>query len=426
MTALRIFHTADWHLGKNFGTFDRTDDFRLFLDDFLALVSERRPDVILIAGDIFDTSMPSAVAQTLYYDFIGRLSQTDVALTVITAGNHDSQRFLEAPNPLLRSMRCVVAGPSPEEEAVLFMKNGRPALGIAAVPYLREADVRAGNLDYSDADRAELFEKGVFNRYRAVRDRLRQSAAGADIPMIAMGHLFVTGSRMKPDGLPDTPLPRESVHVGSLRNVTQNAFGQDWDYIALGHIHNSQKVSNAVPTYYSGSPLALSFGHRHYKHVILEINIDEQRRLDVIQHPVRQPRRFITLSGSFSDLMQGIRDAGALHDGQAPLIEAKLTSTEIVDNLVDRLQKAGDQAGVHVMTVRNETLVRRLLDNEKVGFDLTHITPEEVFKCVLHERTQDKETADALYEEFKDMFAEIKEEALQKQRASDLSIEKAL
>ena len=127
--------------------------------------------------------------------------------------------------------------------------------------------------------------------------------------------------------------------------------------------------------------------------------------------------------------MQGIRDAGALHDGQAPLIEAKLTSTEIVDNLVDRLQKAGDQAGVHVMTVRNETLVRRLLDNEKVGFDLTQITPEEVFKCVLHERTQDKETADALYEEFKDMFAEIKEEALQKQRASDasdLSIEKAL
>lgn len=410
MRRLRILHTADWHLGKNFGNFDRTEDFRLFLNDFLGLIVERRPDVLLIAGDIFDTSMPSSAAQALWYDFIGRLAQTDVALTVVTAGNHDSQRFLEVPSPLLKAMHCVIAGDTPEDEAIVFEKDGVPALGIAAVPYLREGDIRSGSLDYTDEDRASLFEKGVLNRYQTVRRLIDEKAHEADIPMIAMGHLFVTGSKMKPDGSGTEREKRESVHVGTLRNVTVDAFGHDWDYIALGHIHNSQEVKNTKPMYYSGSPLALSFGHRLYEHIVIEINIDEDKKLEIVKHPVKQPRRFVSLSGSFDELMEGIRKAGAANDEREPLIEAKLTSNEVVDNLVSRLQEAGETAGVRVMIVRNEAVVKRLLQNEQVGFDLTQITPSEVFKTVLRDRFETDELVNAHWEEFGPMFAEIEEE----------------
>lgn len=410
MGQLRIFHTADWHLGKNFGNFDRTDDYRLFLNDFLGLVVERRPDVLLITGDIFDTSMPSSAAQALWYDFIGRLAKTDVALTVVTAGNHDSQRFLEAPSPLLKSMRCVIASDTPEEEAVIFEKDGRPALGIAAVPYLREADVRSGSLDYTDEDRAALFEKGVLNRYTRVREVLTEKARGADIPMIAMGHLFVTGSKMKPDGSGDAREKRESVHVGTLRNVTVDAFGHDWDYIALGHIHNSQEVKNTEPMYYSGSPLALSFGHKLYKHIVIEVNIDEEKTLSVLKHPVKQPRRFVSLSGTFDELLEGIRAAGAEKDEREALVEAKLTSNEVIDNLVGRLQEAGEKAGVRVMIVRNERAVRELLKNEEVGFDLTQLTPTEVFKTVLRDRFETDEAVEEKWREFGPLFTEIEEE----------------
>ncbi len=410
MRRLRILHTADWHLGKNFGNFDRTEDFRLFLNDFLGLIVERRPDVLLIAGDIFDTSMPSSAAQALWYDFIGQLAKTDVALTVVTAGNHDSQRFLEAPSPLLKAMHCVIAGDTPEDEAIVFEKDGVPALGIAAVPYLREGDIRSGSLDYTDEDRASLFEKGVLNRYQTVRRLIDEKAHGADIPMIAMGHLFVTGSKMKPDGSGTEREKRESVHVGTLRNVTVDAFGHDWDYIALGHIHNSQEVKNTEPMYYSGSPLALSFGHRLYEHIVIEINIDEDKKLEIVKHPVKQPRRFVSLSGTFDELMEGIRKAGAANDEREPLIEAKLTSNEVVDNLVSRLQEAGEKAGVRVMIVRNEAVVKRLLQNEQVGFDLTQITPSEVFKTVLRDRFETDELVNAHWEEFGPMFAEIEEE----------------
>ena len=410
MPRLRILHTADWHLGKNFGNFDRTEDFRLFLNDFLELIVKRRPDVLLIAGDIFDTSMPSSAAQALWYDFIGRLAKTDVALTVVTAGNHDSQRFLEAPSPLLKSMRCVIAGDTPEDEAVVFEKNGVPMLGIAAVPYLREGDIRSGSLEYTDDDRASLFEKGVLNRYQTVRRLIDEKTGGADIPMLAMGHLFVTGSKMKPDGSGTEREKRESVHVGTLRNVTVDAFGHDWDYIALGHIHNSQKVKNTEPMYYSGSPLALSFGHRLYEHIVIEINIDEEKKLEIVKRPVPQPRRFVSLSGTFDELMEGIRAAGAAGDEREPLVEAKLTSNEVVDNLVSRLQEAGEKAGVRVMIVRNEAVVKRLLQNDQVGFDLTQITPSEVFKTVLRDRFETDELVNAGWEEFGPMFAEIEEE----------------
>ena len=135
MPKLRIFHSADWHIGKGLGTIDRTDDFRVFIRDFLELVEKRRPDVILLAGDIFDTSMPANSAQRLYYDMIRALSGTSVMATVITAGNHDSQRFLEAPRALLETMNCFVAGESPESQAFVLRDDaGEPLLAVAAVP----------------------------------------------------------------------------------------------------------------------------------------------------------------------------------------------------------------------------------------------------------------------------------------------------
>lgn len=187
MQTLRIFHSADWHIGKGLGTIDRTDDFRAFIHDFLKLVDSRRPDVVLLSGDIFDTSMPANSAQRLYYDMIRALAGTSVQATVITAGNHDSQRFLEAPRALLETMNCFVAGDSPESQAfILRDAAGEPRLAVAAVPFLREGDVRGGSIDDTDATRAMRFETGVLKHYETVKGFLEEALQGARVPMIAM------------------------------------------------------------------------------------------------------------------------------------------------------------------------------------------------------------------------------------------------
>lgn len=407
LQTLRIFHSADWHIGKGLGTIDRTDDFRLFIRDFLELVKERRPDVILLAGDIFDTSMPANSAQRLYYDMIRALASTSVKATVIAAGNHDSQRFLEAPSALLETMNCFVAGESPESQAfILRDQTGSPLLGVAAVPFLREGDVRVGSIDDTDASRAMRFESGVKKHYETVRSFLTEKLGSARVPMIAMGHLFVTGSRLRPDGEPTTP--GESAFVGSLRNVTADAFGKEWDYVALGHIHNSQTVDASVPMRYSGSPISLSYSHIKYRHHIVELTFDETGAMTVEELPVKQPREFVRVCGTLSELRTGIEAAGAAH--AKPFVEATLTSDECAPNLAEELAAYGEAKGVIVTAVRNQQAARRYEADELNAPSLDDLTPESVFKSFLDERFETTEEAAKAFQTLMPLLNEAVEE----------------
>ena len=277
--AVRIFHTSDWHLGRQTADVDRTEDFRSFLTWLLGQISERRPDVLLIAGDIFDTTMPSSDAQRLYYDFLTKASQTALRAVVVTAGNHDSLRFLRAPEVLLSTIRTIVAGNTPETEAVVIRDAaGVPMLGIAAVPYLREGDVRLSGVSDSETDRRRAWENGVRAHYEAVHKKLVE-LVGPEVPLVAMGHLFVAGSSVGGAAEIVSASSDEadaSVYVGSLRNVSAAAFGEGWRYIALGHIHRPQAAAGSNGTaWYCGSPLMLDFGAISDKQQILEVVITD-------------------------------------------------------------------------------------------------------------------------------------------------------
>ena len=403
MNPLRIFHSADWHIGKGLGNIDRTDDFRVFFRDLLAMIAERQPDVLLISGDVFDTSMPANSAQRLYYDFMRSLEGTSVRATIVTAGNHDSQRFLEAPRALLETLRCYVAGDTVERQTfVLRDDDGAPYLAVAAVPYLREGDVRRGTMDDTDTDRAQRFEAGVRAHYDAVHSLLMDELKGARVPLVAMGHLFVTGSKMKPNS--DPVESDGSVYVGTLRNVTADAFGDTWDYVALGHIHHGQEVKAKVPMRYSGSPVVLSYSHMTYHHHIVEVTFDETGAMSVEELPVKQPRHFVQVKGTLDELKAGIDQAGTTY--VMPFVEATLTSDECLPDLSNELTTYGETHGVIVTAVRNEALAARYAQINEEAPDLSDLTPDAVFKAYLRENF-DEEVAQARFDLFADLFHEI-------------------
>lgn len=403
LNPLRIFHSADWHIGKGLGNIDRTDDFRVFFRDLLAMIAERQPDVLLISGDVFDTSMPANSAQRLYYDFMRSLEGTSVRATIVTAGNHDSQRFLEAPRALLETLHCYVAGDTVESQTfVLRDDDGAPYLAVAAVPYLREGDVRRGTMDDTDTDRAQRFEAGVRAHYDAVHSLLMDELKGARVPLVAMGHLFVTGSKMKPNS--DPVESDGSVYVGTLRNVTADAFGDTWDYVALGHIHHGQEVKAKVPMRYSGSPVALSYSHMTYHHHIVEVTFDETGAMSVEELPVKQPRHFVQVKGTLDELKAGIDQAGATY--VMPFVEATLTSDECLPDLSNELTTYGETHGVIVTAVRNEALAARYAQINEEAPDLSDLTPDAVFKAYLRENF-DEEVAQARFDLFADLFHEI-------------------
>ncbi len=276
MRPLNILHTSDWHLGRRLYGHMRYAEFEAFLSWLHATIITQQVDVLIVAGDIFDTMTPSNRAQSLYYDFLTQIVKTHCQHVVIVAGNHDSPTFLDAAKGLLQALNVQVVGTAyedPNDEVLLLSddtENSLPLCLIAAVPYLRDRDVRSSQAGESGRTKDANVIAGIEAHYRAVTDcALAEQAKllatyGQHVPIVATGHLFAAGGRTtEDDGVRD-------LYVGSLGSVSANIFDSAIDYVALGHLHVPQKVGGYEHIRYCGSPIAMGFGEaRQQKQVLL-------------------------------------------------------------------------------------------------------------------------------------------------------------
>lgn len=267
---LRILHTSDWHLGQSLFAKSRYEEFEAFLDWLLATIERESVDCLIVAGDIFDNTTPNSRSQKLYFHFLGRIAASCCHHVIIIAGNHDSPSLLDAPKTLLKSLQIHLIGkPSQQvQDQVLCLRNqsGETELICCAVPYLPERFLRKSNPGESSEDKRRSLIAGIREHYqkivevaRDVRDQLKRP-----VPIIATGHLFVTGSQIvEGENLRD-------LYIGNLGEVGVDIFSADFDYIALGHLHSPQLVARQEHIRYSGSPLPLSFDEaKHQKSVVL-------------------------------------------------------------------------------------------------------------------------------------------------------------
>ncbi len=271
---LTILHTSDWHLGRRLYGRLRYDEFAAFLSWLQDTISAQQVDVLIVAGDIFDTMTPSNKAQALYYEFLGKVSKSCCQHVVIVAGNHDSPTFLDAPSNVLKFLNVHVVGTACEdlndEVMVLDDADGTPHCIIAAVPYLRDRDVRGSQAGESAQSKDANVIAGICAHYDDVADIAKAKQAELvkahkhQIPIIATGHLFAAGgSTTDDDGV-------RELYVGSLGKVSADMFDGCFDYVALGHLHVPQRVGGREHIRYSGSPIAMGFGEaRQQKQVLL-------------------------------------------------------------------------------------------------------------------------------------------------------------
>lgn len=271
---LTILHTSDWHLGRRLYGRMRYEEFESFLDWLYDTISAQKVDVLIVAGDIFDTMTPSNRAQALYYEFLGRVSKSCCQHIVIVAGNHDSPTFLDAPSNVLKFLNVHVIGTACEdlndEVLVLDDADGSPHCIIAAVPYLRDRDVRSSSAGESADSKDANVIKGIRAHYDEVASIAKAKqvelieANQRYIPIIATGHLFAAGgTTTEDDGV-------RELYVGSLGKISADMFDEGFDYVALGHLHVPQRVGGRESIRYSGSPIAMGFGEaKQQKQVLL-------------------------------------------------------------------------------------------------------------------------------------------------------------
>lgn len=289
---MRLLHTSDWHLGQNFYGFSRQDEHQQFLDWLLHTLVEQKIDVLLIAGDIFDTANAPASAQHQLYQFLCAAKLTSPHLQVVMiAGNHDSPARLEVPMPFLSAFDMVVIGQVTRknlhisqyinqhidvERMVIPLKNqqGEIKAWCLALPFLRPNDVPKVE------NAKDAYLEGIAALYQqALACALAKQQTGQAI--IAMGHCHMLDGQVSEDS-------ERKLVMGGVEALSTAIFAPEIAYVALGHLHLAQQVGKDTRVRYSGTPLPMSFSEEHYRHEVRIIDLEGE--LVVKSQPIYIPR----------------------------------------------------------------------------------------------------------------------------------------
>ncbi|WP_332879482.1 exonuclease SbcCD subunit D C-terminal domain-containing protein [Massilia sp. S19_KUP03_FR1] len=286
---MRLLHTSDWHLGQTLHTFERGYEHQCFLDWLLDTLVAEEIDALLIAGDIFDNSNPSAAAQRQLYRFLQqarvRAPQLDI---VVIAGNHDSPGRLEAPGPLLEAHGTVVIGHVARTMdgeidlerllVPLHGKDGTVQAWVLAVPFLRPGDVPRVAPAQDGTSPIDPYLHGITQLYRQAH-ALAQAKRQPGQAIVAMGHCHMV------DGQSSLESERRIV-IGGTEALPAAMFDDAIAYAALGHLHLAQRVGKQEHLRYCGSPLPLSFAEVGYTHQVLRVDLADGRATAITPLPV--------------------------------------------------------------------------------------------------------------------------------------------
>lgn len=384
---LRVLHTSDWHIGHLLFDKKRDEEFRFFFEWLCQIIRDEAVDCLLVAGDIFDTASPSSRAQQMYYHYLQRFRENGCRHIVITAGNHDPAVLLQAPRAPLRIMDIHLYGEpdidSPENEAlVLYDKNGKAELIICAVPFLREKYVRRSAPGESAETKEQKIIEGIYAHYANVLKKVRElhSNCKEEVPLIAMGHLFAGKNSNIKNG--DT---ERTLYVGSLGQIGCELFDEDFDYVALGHLHLAQIVDNKEYIRYSGSPLPMGFSEADQQKSVTLIEFEGRKPIIKIL-PVPSFRHLERICGDWQTIEDAIEKIVVQPNEASPWLEIIYNGEEYPGNMRERLDELGVQKGVEILGIRDLRLRNSLLEQSEAQEELEELAPFTVFERCLRSK----------------------------------------
>lgn len=305
-------HLADLHLGKRVNGFSMMEDQEYILNRILEIMEEEQPDGLLIAGDVYDKTIPPAEAVRLMDDFLTAVAEKHVPVFLIS-GNHDSAERVAFGHQLMQGSGIWI---SPVYDGTIrhhTLEDRWGEVNIYLIPFLRPSVVRSffpdiEIEDYTDALRTIIEDLQV--------DTSRRN--------VVLAHQFVTAA----GALPET-CDSEQLSVGGLDRVDGSVFSP-FDYTALGHLHGPQRVGSETIRY-AGSPLKYSFSELHQKKSVTVAELRAKGETEIRQIPLQPRREMIELRGTFEEILEEARKKG---EPQTDYYHMILTDeTDVVDAL---------------------------------------------------------------------------------------------
>lgn len=402
---IRILHTADWHLGQTFFGYDRTQEHEHFLDWLAGVLTKNKIDVLIVAGDVFDVSNPSAASQRMFYRFIHRVTTENPRLQlVVVAGNHDSAARLESPLPLLQEMRTEIKGIVHKqngkidyEHLLVELKNaaGEVEALCLAVPFLRQGDYPVVETE------GNPYAEGVKELYaRLLKYALKKRTDGQ--ALVAVGHLLATGSEIAEKD------HSERIIIGGLESVSPESFPEQIVYTALGHIHKAQRVSGRENIRYAGSPLPMSFAEKHYHHGVVKVTLDEGWAVEIEKLEYTPLVRLLSIPATEAaapdEVLDELRGLELPEDEPMPYLEVKVKLSEPEPMLRQQVEEILE--GKPVRLARIVSFYRQAaegsVEEEVLTAGLQEMNPLQIVKATFENSYQTE-----MPEELVDLFQEV-------------------
>jgi len=276
---MKLIHLSDLHLGKRVNEFSMLEDQQYILTEILQIIDREKPDGVMIAGDVYDKSVPSAEAVALLDDFLVRLAKRDLQVFLIS-GNHDSPERMAFGGRLMAQSGVHLAPVYDGKVSPITLTDNYGPVNLYLLPFLKPAHVRRcfperEILTYTDALAAAIEAMGVDPAQRNV----------------LVTHQFVTGAAR---------CESEEISVGGTDNVDVSVF-EPFDYVALGHIHGPQQVGRETVRY-CGTPLKYSFSEAKHQKSVTVVELGEKGAVSVRTVPLAPMRDLAELRGTYEEL----------------------------------------------------------------------------------------------------------------------------
>ena len=397
---MRLLHTSDWHLGQTFHDHDRDYEHRHFLDWLLGTLETEQIDALLITGDVFDNSNPSADAQKRFYRFLTaakhRVPLLDI---VIIAGNHDSAGRLEAPAPLLEAFDATAIGYARDPQAGIQLdrlvvplrnRDGKIATWCLAIPFLRPGDVPRVETD------GDPYPEGVKLLYQQVLEvALNRRENGQAI--VALGHCHMSGGQTSEDS-------ERRLVIGGVEALPVGMFDPVIAYVALGHLHRAQKVGGQERVRYSGSPLPMSFAEINYRHQVVRIDLVGDSVAEIIPIPVP---RFVELLrvpiqpapiDEILDALAALVLPDVPSDDARPYLQVRVQSNTFDPTLRTRIESILEKKPVRLAYIERSSPVRG--ERSTAAFqsidEIKQLQPDGIFREICLQELQQEPSAELL------------------------------
>lgn len=309
---MKFAHIADLHIGKRVHDFSMLEDQRYILDQMLGIFEEQCVDGILIAGDVYDKVVPSAEAVQLFDEFITRLAKLKMPVYMIS-GNHDSAERLSFGAKLFESSDIYISQVYDGNVKKIGLEDEYGLVNVYLLPFLKPATVR----NVLQRDDIESYEDGVMAA-------LQECEVDASQRNILVAHQFVTGADR---------CDSEETSVGGLDNVSAEVFDK-FDYVALGHIHRSQKMGKETLRY-SGTPLKYSFSEVEHKKSMTIVELLEKGNVQISTVPLVPLRDMRKVRGTY---MEVTAKESYTAENKMDYLQITLTDEEDVPGALQKLR----------------------------------------------------------------------------------------